>query len=215
METMNQYFSYNKDYSQLPVIFGSLYRKMRIIHDNGMYVSSINSSSIIHDADFSFSSMALADNFELRKRENIVDLTKLFLGTYLSLSTGFRDFSSVDTEWFSNNINDINSVITSDDFYPEYFTSVLLEGENTYYDEFIEKKKQNDSLNSMNNKKGYKKVLNNSGSKLYQDQSEVFDEELPIERKSAYINFLFYPTLIICSMIVCFVVYTCLKYMVN
>lgn len=215
METMNQYFSYNKDYSKLPVIFGSLYRKMRIIHDNGMYVSSINSSSIIHDADFSFSSMALADNFELRKRENIVDLTKLFLGTYLSLSTGFRDFSSVDTEWFSNNINDINSVITSDDFYPEYFTSVLLEGENTYYDEFIVKKEKNDSLNSMNNKKGYKKVLNNSGSKLYQDRSEAVDEEISIERKSAYINFLFYPTLIICSMIVCFVVYTCLKYIIN
>lgn len=215
METMNQYFSYNKDYSQLPAIFGGLYRKLRIIHDNGMYVSSINSSSIIHDSDFSFSSMSLADNFELRKRENIVDLTKLFLGTYLSLSTEFRDFSSVDTEWFSNNINDINSVITSDDFYPEYFSSVLLEGQNTYYDEFIDKKRQNDSLNSMNNKKGYKKLLSNSGSKLYQDQSEVLEEEIPVERKSAYINFLFYPTLIVCSMIVCFVVYTCLKYIIN
>lgn len=213
METMSQYFSYSKDYAELPVLFGNLYQKLRIMHDNGMCVPSITAEDIVYDSEFSFKSMVLADNLELRKRENIVDLTKLFLGAYVSLSTGFRDFSQVDSDWFFNNLDSINSIITAENFYPEYFRSVFVEGNNIYYDEFAEKKKNFDELNSRSNKMGYRKVLKNAGSSLYAYDS--FDDEIPIERKSAFVNFIFYPTIIGCSLIVCFVIYTCLKYIIK
>lgn len=125
METLNQYFSYNNDYSQLSRIFSQLYANLRVIHDNGMYVPNISANNIIYDENFAFSSMALSDNIELNKRENIVSLTKLFLGTYLSLPTGFRDFSSVDIEWFSNNIDEITSVV-NDEAMPKFLLMLVV-----------------------------------------------------------------------------------------
>lgn len=212
METMRDYFSYNRDYNNLPDIFNSLYKKLNIIHDNGMCVPRISSDNIFYDEDFSFDNMVLADNIELRKRENIIDLSKLFLGTYLSLSTGFKDFSFVDTEWFSNNLDSINSSITSDNFYPEYFSSVFFEGKNNYYHDFLENVRRKEELNSMSNNKTYKKILSNAASGVY---SGYYDEqEQIIEKKpSAYINTLLYPTLILCGTIVSFVIYTCLKFL--
>ena len=211
METLDQYFSYNNDYSQLSNIFLQLYAKLRVIHENGMYVPNISANNIVYDGNFSFGSMSLSNNIELNKRENLVSLTKLFLGAYLSLSTGFRDFSSVDIEWFSNNMDGIVSVVDDENFSSEYFSSVLFGGDNVYYDDFLKKKSQDSDLNSRSNKRGYAKVLSNAGSKFYEDQTEEIEEN-PFERKTAYINFIFYPVLVFCSLLVCFVFYTCFKY---
>ncbi|MBO5376410.1 MAG: hypothetical protein J6A52_06105 [Bacilli bacterium] len=214
METLNQYFSYNHDYSELSSIFSSLYSNLRVIHENGMYVPRISADNIIYDGKFSFDSMSLSYNTELNKRENLVSLTKLFLGAYLSLSTGFRDFSSVNIEWFADNMEGIKSVITDDDFSSHFFSSVLFEGENIYYDEFLRKQAQSSDLNSRSSKKGYAKVLSNAGSKFYEDQTEEIEEN-PFDRKTAYINFLFYPVLAFCSLLVIFVFYSCIKFWLN
>lgn len=212
METLNQYFSYNHDYSELSRIFSMLYSNLRVIHDNGMYVPNISADNILYDGKFSFDSMSLFYNADLNKRENIVSLTKLFLGTYLSLSTGFRDFSSVNIEWFSNNMESIKSIVSDEDFSPDYFSSVLFDGQNVYYDEFLKKKAQNSDLNSRSSKRGYAKVLANAGSRFYEDQTEEIEEN-PFDRKTAYINFIFYPVLAFCSLLVIFVFYSCIKFL--
>lgn len=210
METMRSYFALNKDYSEMVSVFSMLYKRLEIIHNNGMYVPVISSDHILYeDGVFTFDDMILADNIELRKRENLVALSKLFLGTFLSLSTNFKDFSMVDTEWFTSNMESINGSIIDDQFYPEYFSEVFLEGKNEYFDDFYEKQIKKEELNSRSNNKTYKKILSNATSGLYSDYSEDVVEENVIEKKSAYINFLFYPTLIVCGAIIAFVIYTC------
>lgn len=216
METLNQYFSYNKDYNDMINAYRVLYKKMKIIHDNGMQVPYIDSNHILYDGSFSFDSMVLSQNIEVGRRENLLSLTKLFLGTYLSLSTEFRDFSQVDDEWVSTNLNSINDSITEEYYPKEYFSSVLLNGENLYYSDYLDKIEKENSYNTISNKNSYKKVLTNVGSSLYQDNSmnmDIDNEVSSIEKKSAFINIMFYPVLIISVLLVCFILYTCFKYL--
>jgi len=218
METLNQYFSYNKDYNDMINAYRILYKKMKIIHDNGMQVPYIDSNHILYDGTFSFDSMVLSQNIEVGKRENLLSLTKLFLGTYLSLSTEFRDFSQVDNEWFSSNIDSISNSVTEEDYPKEYFLSVLLNGENLYFSDYLDKIERENSYNSMSNKNVYKKVLSNAGSSLYQDNSinsnnDNDNEFSSIEKKSAFINIMFYPVLITSILLICFVLHTCFKYL--
>ena len=81
---------------------------------------------------------------------------------------------------------------------------IILDGEDIYYCDYMEKIKNNGGLS---NGLVYKKVLSNAGSKYYQDQSEIPTSS--IENKSAFINYLFYPVLVLSIVIVCFVVYIC------
>lgn len=212
METLNQYFSYNKDCS-ISDVFYQLYKQMKVIHDNGMIVPLVDSNHILFDGSFTFDDKSLSNNIELDKNENLLSLTKLFLGTYISFATGFRDFSSVDNEWFLQNMDSINNMITDDDFPSQYFSSVFVNGENGYYSDYVDKIKQSESLSSMSNVKGYKKVLSNAASKFYEDQSQTVESTDGVGKKTAFINFLFYPTLIISIILICFVVYTCFRYL--
>ena len=209
METLEQYFSYCKD-CDISFIFYQLYKKMKIIHSNGMYVPLVDSTHVFYDGDFSFDSISLSDDIASDKKRNILSLTKLFLGTYLSLSTEFRDFSSVNTDWFCQNMNDIDSIITGDDFLPEYFHSVFLDNADNYYCDFIDEWKKNRNSPGLNH--GYKKVLSNSGSKFYQDQPEPIKDVI-VEKRAAFINYLFYPVLILSLVLLGFVFYTCFKYL--
>lgn len=195
METLSQYFLYNNDYANVKNIFVNLSRQLKIIHEHEMIIPNLNSESIVVDDDFSFSKMEESDNFSLDQRRNMVSFAKIILGTYLSLSTGFKDFSNVNDEWFINNIDDICSSITDENFDSQYFKSVFLEGNNDYYSDYVDKKNQEESLSSKSNVQGYKKVLTNAASKLYQEQ--VFDEDdLDIDQKKAAINSIFYPLLL-------------------
>lgn len=195
METLSQYFLYNNDYSNIKNIFVNLSRQLKIIHEHGMIIPNLNSESIVVDDDFSFSTMEGTDNFSLDQRKNMISFAKIILGTYLSLPNGFKDFSNVNDEWFVNNINDICSSIADENFDSQYFKSIFLEGSNEYYSDYIDRKNQEESLSSKSNIQGYKKVLANAASKLYQEQ--VFDEEdLSIDQKKASINSIFYPLLV-------------------
>lgn len=212
METMNQYFSYNSD-CDVASIFYKLYQDMKIIHSNGMFIPVIDSNHIVYDGEFSFGSMILSNNIDLDRRENILSLTKLFLGTYLSIPSGFRDFSFVDTEWFSQNMNDINSIIISEGYFPDYFNSVLLNGEDSYYNDFVDNQRRAQSLGDTSNVIGYKKVLNNAASKFYQDQADISDDNSIVEKKTAFINYLFYPSIFLSLLLIGFVFYTCFRYL--
>ena len=197
METLNQYFTYENDYTNLNSIFINLSRKLKSVHEDNLIVPELTGDTISYDDDsFSFTYIEETDNVSINKRRNIISLAKIILGAYLSLSTGYKDFSSVNDEWFLDNLEDICSTITSDNFDANYFRELFLEGKDEYYCDYYDRKKQNESLSEKSNIQGYKKVLKTAASSLYQEQ--VFDEEddLNIDKKTASVSLMFYPLLV-------------------
>ena len=198
METLRTHFSYEKDLDSVPGLFENLSKQLKVIHSNNMVVPRINSDEIylFDEGDDSLSfRTAKADSieeFEQMKRQNIVALAKLMIGTYVSSNTGFRDFSNESDEWFHLNFDDIFDTFTEKDFDREYFSSVLLEGNNYYYSDYLNRKRQSESLEGKQNIQGYKKVLRTAGSELYQD----LEEEEEIKEKAGNIQITFNPLLI-------------------
>lgn len=204
METLNQYFAYYDDdeYSHVNEIFSSISREMKKIHEQGMYIPNLSGDSIVcnDDYSFSFTEMAESDNIELDKRKNIIAIGKMLVGAYLSLPLGYNDYSLMPDEFFTKETDNICSSISSDKFNSEYIISLFSEGSNEYYSDYLDRKKQNESLNSSSNVRGFAKVLSNAASSLYQEQ--VFDEEdLSVEQRKASLNVIFYPLLIGCALI--------------
>ena len=199
MLDLGEYFSYNNDISSVSNVFENLSRHMKEIHNQNMIVPNLSSKTISCDNGFHFISTEESYNFEAQKRENMVSFAKLFIGTYLSLGTGFKDFSFVDDEWFTNNLGDITSTITAEDFYPEYFENLFVNGYNEYYSDFMDRKRQDSALNNRSNVNGYSKVLRTAASSLYSDEEEVPEGQLKDEqypKNAASINQLFYPLII-------------------
>ena len=207
MQTLKDYFSYNNDYSEINKIFYGLSKKMKDIHNDGMIIANFSSSSIVYDNDFNYEYKQIPNVFDVEKKNNNLSFAKLLLGTYLSLSTGFKDFSQVSTEWFQENIEEICSSITTDNFFSEYFLSLFVSGNNEYYCDYLDRKKQEATLGGETNTVAYKKVLSNSASAFYEhddeDELEIFDSS----NKSALINEIFYPVLLFCFLviIICFI----------
>lgn len=200
MLNLGEYFSYNKEVSSVSSIFEGLSRQLKEIHNQKMIVPNLSSKSISCDNGFRFINMVEPYNFEVQKRENMVSFAKLFLGTYLSLGTGFKDFSFVSDEWFISSLGDISSSITAEDFYPEYFDNLLTNGSGEYYSDFIDRKRQTSALNSSSNINGYSKVLRTAASSLYGGEDEYHEDEDyrndPTTKNTALINRLFYPLVI-------------------
>ena len=202
METIKSYFSYNDDYSKISKIYYNLSLSLKDIHNDGKVVSNLSSDTSLVGDKYGYSTVDDPVSYEAEKRKNVVSFSKMMLGTYLSLSTGFTDFSQVPDDFFFNNIEEICDSITADNFYPEYFYGVFKEGKNEYFCDFIERKKQEQALNGRSNVNSYKKVLSNAASSLYYDQSEEeFDVDDP-NKKQALVHTLFYPMLIVGSLIV-------------
>ena len=195
METLEQYFTYEKDYGKILKIYNNLSKELKNLHENNMIVPTISSKTIVYDDGFKFDNAIESLDIERVKRSNIVSLAKLMLGTYLSLSTGFKDFSGVDTEWFSNNLDEICNSISSDSFPKDYFYDLLQKGEDEYFNDYINKVKQNEGLSGKNNENNYKKVLSNSASNFYQEQTASYDE-VEIEKTKARLSILMYPLLV-------------------
>ena len=209
METLSDYFSYNNDYSDIEKIYYNLSKKMKIIHESGKVIPNFSSSAIVFDDGFDYARTQEASNFEAQKKENILSFSKLFLGTYLSLSTGFRDFSGVSNEWFIDNIYDICSAITAENFHDEYFTSIFSNESSEYYCDYLDKKRQASNLNGRSAINSYSKVLRNSASAFYQPADEETNNDFfDPNNKAALVNELFYPILLFCSLIIiiCFVI---------
>lgn len=192
METLKDYFSYENDIDEVSGIFENLSRQLKIIHSKDMYVPNLSSKEIIVDDDVSFENMTFSENIEADKRKNILSLAKIMIGTYLSINTGFKDFSSVDDKWFLDNLDSIFETINVENFDKDYFSSIFLEGNNTYYSEYLDRKRQGEVLQGTSNVQGYRKVLRNAGSSLYQEM----DDQIDIREKNANLQTNFNPLLI-------------------
>jgi hypothetical protein len=192
METLRTHFSYENDLENVSELYENLSRQLKIIHSNNMVVPNINSDEIYLGESMAFKPVKESDNYQMIKRQNIVSFSKLMIGTYLSLKTGFKDFSNVDDQWFIDNMDTIFSTINEENFDKDYFSSVLLEGNDYYYSDYLDRKRQSESLEGKSNIQGYRKVLKTAGSELYQNLE--YDTE--IKEKNANIHITFNPLLI-------------------
>lgn len=193
METLKEYYSYENDLDGVTELFENLSRELKIIHSNNMVVPNLNSNEIVFGESMLYKTIKRSDNFELEKRNNILSLAKIITGIYLSSGTEFKDFSQVKDEWFIENFDNIFSTINYPNFDKEYFESIFLEGQNTYYSDYIDRKRQSESLDGKSNVQGYRKVLRNAGSNLYEDLSDI---DSNIRDKNANLQTAFNPLLI-------------------
>ena len=192
MNTLRAYYTYEQEFDSISELYENLSRQLKIIHSNNMVVSDITSDEIYLGDSMAFKPVKDLENFEVKKRENILSFAKLMIGTYLSLKTGFKDFSHVEDQWFIDNFDSIFSAINEENFDKEYFELIFKEGKNYYYSDYLDRKRQSESLEGKSNIQGYKKVLRTAGSELYQN----LEDEIEIKEKNANIHISFNPLLI-------------------
>lgn len=217
MDTLESYFLYNADGINMSEIFDQLSRSLKDIHNNNQVVDNFNSSSILFDGDnFTFGSVEKTDNLARDKRRNLISLAKLALGGYLTGGNGINSFIEADDNWFIQNIDDICGNITADDFNSDYFYSLFTEGSDEYYCDYLQRKKQNESLGGKGNTNAYKKVLTNAASGIYSAPAyddNVEEEVSTVEKKSAQVTPIFYPLLIGMSLATVIAMYLIFKYL--
>lgn len=193
-------------------LFDILSKQLKIVHNNNYVVNNLNCDGIYVNDNMSFKNIRPASNYEKEKRENIIALSKIMIGTVLSKGTTFRDFSSVDNDWFTNNFDSIFSVINEEDFDKDYFYSVFFEGQNMYYSDYLNEKKKKEELSGRENVNSYRKVLRTAASSLYEDLS---DDNTNVQEKSALISTSFNPILLISISAVIFLIITIFILLIN
>ena len=202
---LEELFLYDKDVD-LSEIYENLSRQLKVMHSNNIVVKNMNSYNIMYDKDISFNEYGQSDNFEKEKQDNIVTLSKIMLGFLLSKNNTFRDYSNINTEWFIDNFDNIFSIINEENFDKEYFHSVLIDKESTYYSDYLDYKRNKEELSGKSNVQGYKKVLKTAASSLYSDDS--YEDNNDIKDKSAMISTAFNPILISGIIIILFIFIT-------
>ena len=208
-ESLNQYFIYENDISDLSDIFYTLSKKLKIIHDQEVKVSAINGDSIFLDDDLSFPNLERMTNYELDTRENNLALAKIILGAYISIPTKYMDYSRVENEWFVNNLDNIRQSISAPNFSYDYFNG-LFNGTNEYYCDYIDNMNQSKALNEKGD--SLRKVISNAASSFYRE-TVIDDEPIDVEERKASLNPFFYPIMIGIVLIILGVISIVLKTM--
>lgn len=181
-ETLRQYLTYNKDSDLIDDIFLKLDNQMKYLHGKGYFVSELNSDTILLDESydepaFVFSAISKSSNKEQDFKKNIVDLSKLAIGAFISSENGFCDYTKMSDNYIKRYFNEISYYLP----HPNYFESVLVEGRAGYYSDYVRIQGENSKRNSM------VKTKTNEYGKLYASNEEA-----------AFIKIVFYPVVIIC-----------------
>lgn len=181
-ETLRQYLTYNKDSDLIDDIFLKLDNQMKYLHGKGYFVSELNSDTILLDESydepaFVFSAISKSSNKEQNFKKNIVDLSKLAIGAFISSENGFCDYTKMSDNYLKRYFNEISYYLP----HPNYFESVLVEGRFSYYSDYVRSQGGNSKSNSM------VKTKTNEYGKLYASNEEA-----------AFIKIVFYPVVIIC-----------------
>jgi len=151
------------------------------------YVGKLNSDTILLETNknsspnnqpvFIFSTIENSNNPGKDFSNNIVDLSKITLGAYISTENGFCDYSSLDTSYLRKYFDEMASFVPNS----EYFRRVIVDGDITmYYSDFLDIKNSRDKNNSR------QMVKSNNYGKMYTQDDE-----------SAFVQIVFYPVLII------------------
>ena len=122
--------------------FLSLYKRLKIINSNGLSVVNLDANHIKMNKEGSFD---FEGHYVLTDRgdnSNLIDLTKMFLGSFYNKGTSFKDLSHHSLDRIKDNLDEISSTINDTEYDREYFERVF-DGEIIYYQDYLEKKKEN------------------------------------------------------------------------
>lgn len=193
METLGQYFSYNKNPEHIRDVFISLDKELQLIHERG-YSVEISSSSIVYEGRLGFSRFNKGLTPSERKA-NIEDLAKLAIGTYFSLPTGtFSDYTHLPNDYIKQNFDAFESSILKASENDNYYKSVLVDGKVEYYNDYLQ-----------NMKKSNPQGKNNNNRVLTYATPE--GKAMAKREDAAFIDLAFYPILITLTLIIGYMVY--------
>ena len=192
METLGQYFSYNKNPEHIRDVFISLDKQLQLIHERG-YSVEISSSSIVYEGRLGFSRFNKGLT-ETERKANIEDLAKLALGTYFSLPTGtFSDYTHLPNDYVKQNFDAFESSILKASDNDNYYRSVLVDGKIGYYNDYLQNMKKSNPQGKNNNR-----VLTYATPE---------GKAMAKREDAAFIDLAFYPILITLTLIIGYMVY--------
>ena len=186
-ETLRQYLTYNKETNEIEQIFYNLDNQLKYLHSQGYYVGKLNSDTILLETNrnslqngqtlFMFSTIAKSKNIDKDISNNIIELSKLAIGAFISRENGFSDYSGLDASYLRKYFDEMAFYIPNS----EYYRNVIIDNDTTmYYSDFVNSKISEGKNNSR------QMIKSNNYGKMY-----VQDEE------AAFIKIIFYPILII------------------
>ncbi len=182
MQSLKDQLTYS-EYDDIPKIFYRVSEKLEEVHLNKKCVSDLSADTIfISEEGISF--QGLIDYSDDKKIENIRKLTKLMLGSYISLSSEFRDFSMVSDGWFRENFYEILDSLKMIIIPAEHIERVMISGVVEYFNKYYDFER---SLVSASSSKSNEKVLvlKKAGYNLQPEENSFFKEDL-YNKKSAY-----------------------------
>lgn len=192
METLGQYFSYNKNPEHIRDVFISLDKQLQLIHERG-YSVEISSSSIVYEGRLGFSRFNKGLT-ETERKANIEDLAKLAIGTYFSLPTGtFSDYTHLPNDYVKQNFDAFESSILKASDNDNYYRSVLVDGKIGYYNDYLQNMKKSSPQGKNNNR-----VLTYATPE---------GKAMAKREDAAFIDLAFYPILITLTLIIGYMVY--------
>jgi hypothetical protein len=192
METLGQYFSYNKNPEHIRDVFISLDKQLQLIHERG-YSVEISSSSIVYEGRLGFSRFNKGLT-ETERKANIEDLAKLAIGTYFSLPTGtFSDYTHLPNDYVKQNFDAFESSILKASDNDNYYRSVLVDGKIGYYNDYLQNMKKSNPQGKNNNR-----VLTYATPE---------GKAMAKREDAAFIDLAFYPILITLTLIIGYMVY--------
>ena len=204
-ERLRDYLSYEIKEEQLSSLFYALSFMLENLHQKGYEVTELNSDTIqIENQIPTFTQIARIDIQKNLKEENILDLTKLMLGSYITISVGFSDYTKLSLSFLQENFNEMENIVPSS-IDKMYFREVIVNGKREYYHHFYERKAVEleplGNSSSHSNARTKSKVLPNGVGKMYMLSDDSQD------KMGAFINVIFYPTLLLVLTIVLVISY--------
>ncbi len=201
METLGQFFSYNNDPETVRDVFLSLDNQMKLIHERG-YSVDINSSSIVYENGLGFARFK-PNLTEEERKNNVVDLAKLAVGTYFSLPTGsFSDYTHFPNDYIKDNFAIMETCILPATDNDNYYRDVLVNGSSAYYNDYLKELKARNSQNHTPHSNS--RVLSYStqeGRAMTNDNN----------KEAAFISIAFYPIMAMLLTIVSYAIYILVK----
>lgn len=204
-ETLQEYLYYQKDEEQLTNLFYILSYYLEQLHQRDFEVLSLNSNTILIKNNFPiFSSITRKTIGQNIPERNILALAQLMLGAYLTIQIGFDDYTKFPVEYIIQNYDKIENAIQNEHFENDYFKDIFINGKREYYHRYLEQKQnQASEFGSANgNVRSYQKskALPNGIGKMYVIETKE-------DKMSAFINVIFYPTLLLVVTIVLVISY--------
>lgn len=208
---LKEYFAdpSTRDSESVNNAFYLLYQEMENIHKRNSFVNSVSATDAFVGEDKAFyRDVYRSTNPEVDSEKNLLDLTKMFLGTYMSLGVEFSDLSKTPLDVFVDNYDSIERSIVAEDFPSDYFRAVFVNGEIVYYNNYSNRNlASSNSVDKSQSKVQSKTLYLGAPGRFSSDENSEKQLEEKTPGMAAYINFVFYPVMIFCLTVIAYVIY--------